>query len=140
MKTFVRRTLLVAAALCVSSVALCNDLSGVWLLRVENAKHRVVATLKVQFTDAVANSCMVGDWKVLKVLSATAKAKDFFPVSDPLSYQIAHGQLTIGRNEICDGYLQLQGPIGGSLIKGDYFSLGLLGSSPLGYFTLSRSK
>lgn len=140
MKNVVRRALLVAAALCVSSVAHCHDLPGVWLLKVQNSKHQVVATLEVQFTDAAANSCMAGDWKVLKVLSAKTKTKDFFPVSDPLSYQIANGQLTIGRNEVCDGYLQLEGPLGGSLIKGDYFSLGLLGSSPLGYFTLSRSR
>jgi len=140
MKDMLLRALFVASALFVAPVALCEHPHGVWILKVQNPKHQVVATLKLQFTDAAANSCMGGDWKAVKVLSAKTKAKDFFPVSDPLSYQIAHGQLTIGRNEICDGYLQLQGPVGVSLIKGDYFSLGLLGSSPLGYFTLRRSQ
>ena len=140
MKNMLRQALLVAVALCMSPVALCNDLPGVWILQVQNPKHQVVATLNVQFTDAPAKSCMSGNWKVLRVLSAKANTKGFFPVSDPLSYQIENGQLTIGRTEVCDGYLQLQASLGGRLIQGDYFSLGLGGSSPLGYFKLSRPK
>lgn len=140
MKSMLRQAFLVAVALCVSPAALCNDLPGVWILQVQNPKHQIVATLKVQFTDAPANSCMSGNWKVLRVLSAKTKTKGFFPISDPLSYQIENGQLTIGRNEVCDAYLQLEGSLGGALIQGDYFSLGLGGSSPLGYFKLSHSK
>ena len=121
-------------------MVLCSDLPGVWILQVQNPKHQVVATLKLQFTDEHANSCMSGEWKVVKVLAAKANVKGFYPVSDPLSYRIDKGQLTIGRNEVCDAYLWLQGPVGGISVQGDYFSLGLGGSSPLGYFKLSRSK
>lgn len=83
---------------------------------------------------------MSGEWKSVKVLAAKTKDKGFYPVSDTLSYHIDKGQLTIGRNEVCDAYLWLQGPIGATSVQGDYFSLGLGGSSPLGHFKLSRSK
>jgi len=83
---------------------------------------------------------MGGEWKVLKVVSATTRDKNFFPTSDSLSYQIENKQLTMGRNELCDGYLWLQGALGGTSISGDYFSLGLGGSSPLGYFNLSQAR
>ena len=121
-------------------MALCSDLPGVWILQVQNPKHQVVATLKLQFTDKVANSCMSGEWKAVKVLATKTKVKGFYPASDPLSYRIDKGRLTIGRNEVCDAYLWLQGSVGATSVQGDYFSLGLGGSSPLGHFELSRSK
>jgi hypothetical protein len=140
MKHIVRKFLFIAAALCVSPIALCGDLPGEWLLHVQNPEHQVVAALKVQFTGERAESCMSGDWKVVRVVSATSKVKGFFPISDPLAYRIEGGQLTIGRNQVCDAYLWLQGSLGKPSVKGDYFSLGLGGSSPLGYFTLSHSE
>jgi hypothetical protein len=134
-----RLALFVVALFCMPAVALCGSLPGVWLVQVQNPKHQVVATLKVQFTDTRAeNSCMAGNWNTVRVLSAATKVKDFFPVSDPLAYQIKDGQITLGRNVVCDGYLWLQGPLHGSAAQGDYFSLGLGGTSPLGHFTLHR--
>jgi hypothetical protein len=38
-------------------------------------------------------------------MSARTKDARFYPASDPLSFHIEDGQLTIGRNQICDGYL-----------------------------------
>ena len=134
------RAILIAAGLFLSNAVCSSELSGRWTLSVENPEHLVVATLKVEFTDKKASSCMDGEWKVLKVVSATTRDKDFFPTSDPLSYQIENKQLTIGRNEICDGYLWLQGALGGPSVKGDYFSLGLGRSNRLGYFSLSQSR
>lgn len=134
-----RLALFVVALFCMPAVALCGSLPGVWLVQVQNPKHQIVATLKVQFTDTRAeNSCMAGNWNTVRVLSATTKVKDFFPVSDPLAYQIKDGQITLGRNVVCDGYLWLQGPLHDSAAQGDYFSLGLGGTSPLGHFTLHR--
>jgi hypothetical protein len=134
------RAIFIAASLFLSNAVRSTELSGRWTLSVENPQHLVVATLKVEFTDKKAESCMGGEWKVLKVVSATTRDKDFFPTSDPLSYQIENKQLTIGRNELCDAYLWLQGALGGPSVTGDYFSLGLGGSNPLGYFNLSQAR
>lgn len=134
------RAIFIAASLFLSNAVCSSELSGRWTLSVENPEHLVVATLKVEFTDKQAISCMSGEWKVLKVVSATTRDKNFFPTSDPLSYQIENKQLTIGRNELCDAYLWLQGPLGGPSVRGDYFSLGLGRSVPLGYFNLSQAR
>jgi hypothetical protein len=83
---------------------------------------------------------MAGNWMRVTVVSATTKDEHFFPISDPLSFQVENGELTIGRNEICDAYLMLTGPLSKDSVSGDYYSLGLGGSSPLGFFTLSRQK
>ena len=83
---------------------------------------------------------MSGEWKVVDVISTTTKDKKFFPAAEPLSYRIENDQLTIGRNEICDAYLWLQGKLTGSTAQGSYFSLWLGGSSSRGYFKLSQTK
>ena len=129
-----------AASIFASAAALCTNLSGQWVLYIENPGHGVVATANVEFTDEIAASCMSGEWKVVKVVSTTTKDKEFFPVSEPLSYRIENGQLTIGRNEVCDAYLWLQGRLGGTSVHGRYFSLGLGGRSPRGYFKLRQAK
>jgi hypothetical protein len=138
-KSFLR-SIFIAASLFASTAACSNDLSGKWTLSIENPEHHAVTTLKVEFTNEHAASCMSGEWKIVKVVSTTTQDKDFFPASDPLSYRIENGQLTIGRNEVCDAYLWLQGALGGASVRGDYFSLGLGGSSPLGYFNLTQAK
>ncbi|WP_426284575.1 hypothetical protein [Luteibacter sp. E-22] len=134
------KALLVAASLILSNSVCSSELSGPWILSIENPEHRVVATLKVKFTDEQAQSCISGDWKVLEIVSSTTQDKNFFPISDPLSYQIEKNQLTIGRNEVCDAYLWLKGPLGGPSVKGDYFRLGLGGGTPLGYFNLDQAR
>ena len=134
------QSILILVSLLASNAACSTDISGQWTLSVEDTEHHIVATFKVEFTNGKAASCMGGEWKVLKVISATTKDKDFFPTADPLSYQIEDRQLTIGRNEICDAYLWLQGALGGTSVRGDYFSLGLGGTTPLGYFNLRQAK
>lgn len=134
------RSLFMAASLFASSAVCCQDLSGKWTLYVENPGHQVVMTLTVKFTSDAAASCMSGEWKVVKVVSTTTEDKNFFPASEPLSYRVENGQLTIGRNGICDAYLWLQGALGEASVQGDYFSLGLGGSYPLGHFKMSPAK
>ncbi|GAA0920011.1 hypothetical protein GCM10009552_40510 [Rothia nasimurium] len=131
---------IVVASLLFCSAVFASDLPGRWNLSVENPDHKVVTTLKVEFTDRKATSCMGGEWKALKIISLTTQDKHFFPVSDPLSYRIENGKLTIGRNEICDAYLWLKGPLIGASVEGAYFSLGLEGSTPLGYFNLNQAR
>src|SRR5579859_1391202 len=123
------RSICMAAILLTSKAACSNDISGQWTLSVESPAHHAVATLKVEFTNEKAASCLGGEWRVLKVVSATTQDKNFFPASDPLSYQIEGKQLTIGRNEVCDAYLLLKGALGGASVRGDYFSLGLGGTT-----------
>jgi hypothetical protein len=102
--------------------------------------HQVDATLVIEFTNEDASSCMSGDWKRVIIVSAVSQDEKLFPVSDPLSYEIDNGRLTIGRNDLCDAYLQLSGDINSEEIRGGYYSLFLLGSKTLGTFTLTRKK
>jgi len=134
------RIALTAASLWGATAALGTELSGKWLLYIENSEHRVVTTAKIVFTDKPAPSCMSGEWKVVAVVSTTTKDKGFFPVAEPLSYWIENGQLTIGRNEVCDAYLWLQGKLAGGAVQGSYFSLWPGGSTPRGYFKLSQAR
>jgi hypothetical protein len=140
MKKSLTTATLIAGCLIFSTVARSGDLAGRWNLSVEKPGHQVVATLIVEFTDTEAPSCISGKWKRVKVISAKTSDKDFFPTSDPLSYEIENNRLTIGRNELCDAYLSLQGPLGGPSVSGDYFGSGLEGSTTLGHFTLSREQ
>jgi len=39
----------------------------------------------------------------------------------------------VGRNEVCDGYVMLKGDLTSTSFSGDYFTLGLGGTSQLGY-------
>jgi hypothetical protein len=134
------RSTLVVASIFVSSAACSSELAGQWNLSVENLEHRAAATLKVEFTDEPAHSCLGGEWKIVKVDSAMTNDENFFPVSDPLAYQIEDNQLTIGRNELCDAYLLLKGPIEGFSIRGSYSSFGPGGNVPLGYFNLNQAR
>lgn len=109
-------------------------------MKIENRSHHVVTVLVIEFTSQEAQSCIAGNWLRVNVVSAATEDVDFYPVSDPLSFHIENDQLTIGRNEVCDGYLMLHGSLNGEMARGDYYSLGIDGSSPLGFFTLSRKK
>jgi len=102
--------------------------------------RQVDARLVIEFTNEDASSCMSGDWKRVIIVSAVSQDEKLFPVSDPLSYEIDNGRLTIGRNDLCDAYLQLSGDINSEEIRGGDYSLFLLGSKTLGTFTLTRKK
>lgn len=139
MRSAVFRLLVVAFALGFSATAWARDLAGQWDLKIEDKNHHVVSVLVVEFTNRQAPSCIAGKWLRVNVVSATAEDTRFFPVSDPLSYDIENNRLTIGRNEICDAYLMLQGALDDETIHGEYFSLGW-GTTPLGFFALSKRK
>jgi hypothetical protein len=130
-----------AACLVLSAHAWGYDLSGTWTLQVEDQSHKAIASLTVQFTNEQdSRSCISGKWMKVKVVSATAVDQSFYPLTDPLSYEIAHDRITIGRNGICDAYLMLDGPLKDQPIRGGYYSLGLGGSRPKGFFTLGRNR
>ena len=138
MKHYILRVLFLFCALSFSSLVWSHDLKGEWSLKIENLHRQPIATLDLRFTKEKASSCLSGDWLRVIVLSSTTRDKNFFPVSDLLSYSIEKNQLTIGRTDICDRYRMLNGTLKRKIIRGDYYSLGLGGASPLGYFSLSK--
>ncbi|WP_139379589.1 hypothetical protein [Zoogloea sp. LCSB751] len=133
-----RRLAALAFALAVSTSTWSADLTGQWDLKIEDKDHRVITTLVIEFTNETARSCIAGGWRRVNVVSASTKDADFYPVSDPQSFRIKDGQLTIGRNQICDNYLRLQGPLNGESARGDYYGFSIGGSWPRGFFTLDR--
>jgi hypothetical protein len=116
-----------------------KELAGLWAVRIENLQHQVVTTMTIAFTGDQATSCMSGDWKRVVVKSDNTSDKAFFPVTEPLSYQLENGSMVIGRNEVCDAYLHLKGDFRDSAAHGKYVALGLGSSERLGYFSLKRS-
>jgi hypothetical protein len=78
-----------------------------------------------------------GNWKKVVVDSYKTSDPKFFPVNESLSYELMGNKLSIGRNEICDAYLQISGELKDSSMAGEYISFGW-GSRKLGYFSLER--
>ncbi len=139
MRASIYRFVTFALALGFSAVVWSRDLAGQWDLKIEDKNHNVVTALVIEFTENQARSCIGGKWFRVNVVSSTTKDKQFFPVSDSLSYGVENNQLTIGRNEVCDAYLWLRGTLDNEIIRGEYFSFGW-GSKPLGFFALSKKK
>ena len=129
-----------AVALSFAASAWAYDLTGQWDLKIENKSHHVVTSLVIEFTSQSAPSCIGGAWMRVKVVSSATEDAHFYPASDPLSFSIEKNKLTIGRNEICDGYLMLNGTFNGETARGEYYGLGLGGTRPIGFFNLSRKK
>lgn len=140
MKKYIRCLSFLLFALSFSNIALSHDLKGKWVLKIENKKHQPITTLEIKFITQEATSCIAGDWSRVIVLSSITKDKNFFPISDLLSYSIEKNHLTIGRVDICDGYLMLRGVLEGKMIRGKYYSLGMGGPTTLGFFSLHRNK
>jgi hypothetical protein len=118
---------------------MAHDLSGSWSLRIENAKHQVVTTMTIRFSDEVADSCTEGQWRRVVVTAHASLNEKFFPVKEPLSYEVTDDHIVIGRNEICDDYLHLEGKLRNLLASGEYVTFGPDGSKRLGYFSLIKT-
>lgn len=110
-----------------------------WRLRVMDLEHRVQAEATIRFTSEEAGeSCMGGQWKRVVVESKTSGGKGFFPLGEPLAYELERGFLTLGRTAVCDGYLFLNGKAGKTAVEGTYDALGIGYNRKLGYFSLSK--
>ena len=141
MRRIAVRTLVISLATAgLTTAASFENLTGTWTLRVKNPEHEDVATLTIRFSNEPARSCMGGNWKRVIVQDARSTDKGFFPLSDPLSYELEGSKLTIGRNEVCDAYLHLSGGFDGTKAEGSYEVLGWGSSRPLGEFSLVRSR
>ena len=138
MKPIINKFVVFAFAAGSVAVAGAQDLQGPWTLRIDNMEHREISSLTIRFTDKAAPSCMAGNWKRVIVERSKTTNKEFFPMSEPLSYQIVGSELTIGRNEVCDGYLHLRGKLDASGARGTYSGFGISGGDQLGHFLLKR--
>ncbi|HSB96733.1 MAG TPA: hypothetical protein VLC91_09800 [Spongiibacteraceae bacterium] len=121
-----------------SFAQVADELSGSWVLQVENLQHEVISTANVRFADTEGSSCLGGNWEQVMIDAPKSSDAKFFPISDKLSYIFEGGILTIGRNEICDAYLHLSGQLNNGAVAGKYFQFGW-GRKQLGYFSLKRS-
>ncbi len=115
-----------------------HDLSGTWVLQVQDLQHKLVATLSIQFSGEPASSCIGGTWKRLRIQSHASSDENFFPATDPLSYSLMGENLTIGRNEVCDAYLHLNGKFDHDTVRGEYVGFGLGGGKQRGFFVLVK--
>jgi len=104
-----------------------------WTFMILDTQRKTVGTLGVRFTAEKAQSCISGDWRKIVVVSFKSLGEPAFPGKDPLAYSLEGRQLTIGRNEICDGYVMLQGELTDAGLSGEYFTLGLGGQHQMGY-------
>ena len=114
-------------------------LNGAWNLKVKDLQNKVITTAIVSFSTEEAKSCIGGKWKKLIVKSHKSNGKNTFPITEHLSYELNKNKLTIGRNEICDGYLHLSGNLNGSKVIGKYYTFNIIGATNLGSFSLGKS-
>ncbi|MBC7703817.1 MAG: hypothetical protein H7274_07760 [Rhodoferax sp.] len=110
-----------------------------WRLLVVDLKHEVKVEATIRFLgEPVTESCMGSSWKRAVIEAKTASDEKFFPLAEPLAYQIQGGELTLGRTAVCDGYLFLSGRSKGATIQGTYDAVGIGLVQKLGHFTLKR--
>lgn len=113
-----------------------QELDSRWRLRVMDLNNQLKVDATIRLTNESAQSCMGGSWKRAVVEAKTAQAIDFFPLQ-PLAYKLERNVLTLGRTQICDGYLFLTGKMESPTIRGSFDAVGW-GSKKLGTFSLQK--
>lgn len=130
------------AAIFMSGLTVIGQAQGIdsrWQLRVKDLKHQVKIEATIRFLgEAAAESCMGGTWKRVVVETKTVHDEKFFPLAEPLAYQLASGKITLGRTIVCDGYLFLSGKSDEPAMHGTYDAVSIGSGQKLGYFTLQR--
>lgn len=110
-----------------------------WRVRVMDLRHKVKVEGVVRLTEkSETESCMAGNWKQAVVEAKIISDEKFFPLAEPLAYEIESKKLTFGRTRICDGYLFLTGGLGSKTIRGTYHAPGPGYNQKLGYFSLTK--
>lgn len=124
---------------CLTIACTAQELDTLWRLRVMDLKHQVKVDATIRFGSEVATeSCMGGAWRRIVVEEKTAHEEAFFPLSEPLAYELGRGMLTLGRTKVCDGYLFLTGKAGKARINGTFNAVGPGYREKLGYFSLKK--
>jgi hypothetical protein len=108
-------------------------IGSMWTVAVVDPDHKSIGSMIILVTDAKANSCRAGDWKRLELLSYQSEDPNFV-ARRPLSYLLDGNTLSLGANEICDGYISMHGVLTDVGVSGDYGSLGLGSFRRLGFF------
>jgi hypothetical protein len=104
-------------------------------------KHQLRVDATIRFArETATESCMGGTWKRVVVETKTAHDEAFFPLAEPLAYELERGVLTLGRTKECDGYLFLNGKFKEANIQGTYDAVSIGYSKKLGYFSLKNVK
>jgi len=132
---------LVASILMFSLTAIgqAQEEGSRWRLRVVDLKHTVKVKATIRFLgEAATESCIGGTWKRAVVEAKTVHNEKFFPLTEPLAYQIENGVLTLGRTTVCDGYLFVSGKSEKAAIHGTYDAVSIRGEEKRGYFTLKK--
>jgi len=110
-----------------------------WRVLVMDLHHKVKVEGTIRLTDkSETESCIVGNWKQAVVETTTTKDEEFFPLSEPLAYEIENGNMTFGRTRVCDGYLFLTGKLDNKIIRGTFHAPGPGFNQKLGYFSLTK--
>lgn len=131
----------VAAVLLFGLTAMgqAQEIGSRWRLRVMDSKHEVKVEATLRFlAEPATESCMGGTWKRIVVEVRAAHDEKFFPLAEPLAYQLEGDELTLGRTAVCDGYLFLSGKSNQSTIQGTYDAVSIGAGQKLGYFTLKK--
>ncbi|GJI93768.1 hypothetical protein RugamoR57_04860 [Duganella caerulea] len=134
------RIFFACAMVCgVSIVSHAQELDGLWDLRIADTKHSVKVVATIRLTEKIASeSCMGGTWKRVAIEAKTVQDERFFPLAEPIAYQLENGALTLGGTAMCDRYSLLSGKSDASNIQGTYNAVGLGTSHALGFFSLKR--
>ena len=104
-----------------------------WTFTIQNEERKPIGSLTVRFTGEPAKSCIEGNWKRVIVVAYKSFGEPAFPGTEPLAYEVDARKLTVGRINICDGYLMLGGNLTEKDFSGEYYSLGLQGVHRLGF-------
>ena len=122
-----------------TAIGQAQEAGSRWRLRVVDLKHagKVEATIRF-LGEAATESCMGGTWKRAVVEAKTTHDEKFFPLAEPLAYQIENGVFTLGRTTVCDGYLFMSGKSEKAAIHGTYDAVSIGAGEKLGYFTLKK--
>lgn len=124
---------------CLIGVSHAQEPDTLWRLRVMDLSDRVRVEATIRFArEPATESCLAGTWKRIVVEENTANEGAFFPLSEPLAYELKSGVLTLGRTALCDGYSLLTGRFEESSIHGIYNAVGIKHSEKLGYFSLDK--
>ena len=130
------------ATACLMATSHAQELDSLWQLRVMDLQQKLRVEVKIRLTNqAETGSCMGGHWKRVLISEKTLNDEKFFPLTDPLAYEIEQGRITLGRITMCDNYLLLAGKLNNKTIRGGYHGPGpkFLGpSQQLGYFSLTK--
>jgi hypothetical protein len=110
-------------------------LGQMWAFVLLDKKGEILGSMTVRFTDQKAVSCLAGNWsRVETIRQRGAGAGPFSLLGRPLSYSLEGSALTVGANDVCDGYEELVGELKDNGVTGQYIALSIGMRESLGSF------